>query len=99
MIIVLIITNTMSNILKFKNKENLDFAQSIFIVHSIVSKLYEHLINSGYASCEAFHQAIKLLIITNPQIKLSEVPQKTFKIIYPIYDDYNESSIDIHSQN
>ena len=62
-------------------------------------KKYYNLINSGYTSCQAFHEAMKLLTIINPHIKLSEVSQKTFNIIYPIYDNYYENNIDNHSQN
>ena len=44
-------------------------------------------------------EAMKLLTIISPKIKLSEVSQKTFNIIYPIYDNYCENNIDNHSQN
>jgi len=42
---------------------------------------------------------MKLLTVINPQVKLSEVSQTTFNIIYPIYDNYYENNIDNHSQN
>ncbi len=89
----------MSNILKFKNKENFVSKHPLSRNYSMIFKLYNSLINSGFSSCEAFHEAMKLLIILNPHIKLSELSQKTFDIIYPIYDNYYENNIDNHSQN
>ena len=61
--------------------------------------LYNSLLNSGYSSCEAFHESMKLLTIINPQIKLYEVSKITFNIINPIYDNYYENNIDNHSHN
>ena len=89
----------MSNILDFKKKNIKDFINSLPNDYLIINKLYINLLNSGYTSCEAFHEAMKLLILINPSIKLSEVSQETFNIIYPIYDNYYENNIDNHSQN
>ena len=89
----------MSNIFKFTKKENRDFHNSLPRKYERVKVLYNSLLNSGYSTCQAFHEAMKLLSIINPQVKLSEVSQKTFDIIYPIYDNYYENNIDNHSQN
>ena len=100
MIIIIIITiNNMSNIFELKTLENKDFYYPLPRKYERVKILYNSLTNSGYTSCQAFHEAMKLLIIINPHIKLSEVSKKTFNIIYPIYDNYYENNIDNHSQN
>ena len=89
----------MSNIFELRKKENQDFYRPLSLKYEKVKILYNSLRNSGYTSCQAFHEAMKLLIIINPHIKLSEVSKKTFNIIYPIYDNYYENNIDNHSQN
>ena len=89
----------MSNIFELRKKENKDFRYPLPRNYKIVNELYYCLINSGYTTCQAFHEAMKLVILTNPNIKLSELSQKTLKIINPIYDNYYENGIDNHSQN
>ena len=100
MIIVIIIAiNNMSDIFELKPLENKDFHYSLPRKYERVKILYRSLINSGYTSCQAFHEAMKLLTIINPHIKLSEVSKNTFNILYQIYDNYYENNIDNHSQN
>ena len=89
----------MSNIFELKIKESKDFHYPLHRKYERVKMLYNNLLNSGYTNCRAFHESMKLLTIINPHIKLSEVSQKTFEIIYPIYDNYYENNIDNHSQN
>ena len=89
----------MSNIFKFTKIENKNFHNSLPRKYERIKILYNSLLNSGYSTCQAFHEAMKLLSIINPQVKLTEVSQKTFDIIYPIYDNYNEINIDNHSQH
>ena len=89
----------MSNIFKLAKKENKNFHNSLPRKYERVKVLYNSLLNSGYSNCQAFHEAMKLLSIINPQVKLSEVSQKTFNIINPIYDNYYENNIDNYSQN
>ena len=89
----------MSNIFKFTKKENNNFHYSLPRKYERVKALYNSLLNSGYSTCQAFHEAMKLLSIISPQVKLCEVSQKTFDIIHPIYDNYFENNIDSHSQN
>ena len=89
----------MSNIFKFTKKENKNFHYSLPGKYERVKVLYNSLLDSGYSTCQAFHESMKLLSIINPQVKLSEVSQKTFDIIYSIYDNYYENNIDNHSQN
>ena len=64
-----------------------------------VKILYHGLINSGFSSCAAYHEATKLLLFSNPNLELSDLFQKTFKIINPVFDNYYENGIDNHSQN
>ena len=89
----------MSNIFKLKTSENKDFHYPLPRKYERVKTLYNSLLNSGYTSCQAFHESMKLLTIINPQMKLSEISKKTFNIINPIYDTYYENNIDNHSQN
>ena len=89
----------MSDIFELTTTEKKDFYYPLPRKYESVKKLYNSLLNSGYTSCQAFHEAMKLLTVVNPHIKLSEVSQKTFKIIYPTYDNYYENNIDNHSQN
>lgn len=89
----------MSTIFKLTKKEDKNFHYSLLKKYEIVKALYNSLLNSGYSTCQAFHEAMKLLSILNPQVKLSEVSQKTFDIIYPIEVNYCENDIDNHSQN
>ena len=98
-IVIITIINNMSNIFELKTLENKDFHYPLSRKYERVKILYNSLLNSGYTSCQAFHEAMKLLIITNPHIKLSDVSQTTFDIIYPIYENYNENNIDNHSHN
>ena len=89
----------MSNIVELRTKENQNCNYSIPLKYKRVKIFYFSLLNSGYTSCQAFHEAMKLLIIINPNIELSEVSKETFNIIHPIYDNYYENGIDNHSQN
>ena len=89
----------MSNIVELRTKEDQNFHYPIPLKYKVVKILYFSLLNSEYTSCQAFHEAMKLLIIINPRIPLSEISKMTFNIIYPIYDNYYENNIDNHSQN
>ena len=89
----------MPNIFEVKTLENKNFDFPLPRKYERVKILYNSLLNSGYTSCQAYHEAMKLLIIINPHIKLSEVSKIAFNIIYPIYDNYYENNIDNHSQN
>jgi len=99
MIIIIIINNqTMSNIIQFqtfKNNSNQNESNEV----SKANRLYHDLINSGFSSCAAYHEVMKLLLISNPELELSELSQKAFEIINPEFDNYYENSIDNHSQN
>ena len=64
-----------------------------------VCTLYNGLIESGFSSCAAYHEAMKLLLVSNPNFELSDLSKKTFEIIYPVFDNYYENGIDNHSQN
>ena len=64
-----------------------------------VKILYHGLIDSGFSTCAAYHEAMKLLLVFNPGLELSDLSQKTFEIINPVFDNYNENGIDNHSQN
>ena len=98
MIIIIIINiKQMSNIIQFKsfkNKKQL-LTKEIDKVHT----LYFSLIDSGYSSCFAHHEAMKLLLATNPKLELSNLSKKISKIINPLIDNYYENGIDNHSHN
>ena len=64
-----------------------------------VCTLYYGLIKSGFSSCAAYHEAMKLLLVSNPNFELSDLSKKTFEIINPVFDNYYENGIDNHSQN
>ena len=89
----------MSNIVQIKafkkNKSNKYRTQDL----ENVKILYHGLINSGFSSCAAYHEAMKLLSVSNPSLELSDLSQKTFEIINPVFDNYYENGIDNHSQN
>ena len=89
----------MPKIFRLKTKENKNFYNPFPTKYERVKMLYNSLLNSGYTSCQAFHEAMKLLTVINPNIKLSEVSKTTFHIVYPISDNCNENNIDNHSQN
>ena len=89
----------MPNIIKFQTSKNKSSIQCQTYECSLVNKLYNNLINSGFSSCAAHHEAMKLLLITNPKLKLSDLSKKTFEIINPVFNNYNENGIDNHSQN
>ena len=89
----------MSNIIKFQNSKNKNSNQYQTNESSLVNKLYNYLINSGFSSCAAHHEAMKLLLISNPKLKLSDLSQMTFEIINPDFNNYYENGIDNHSQN
>ena len=98
-IVIIIILCKMPNIVKLKTKTKVDFGHTTPLRYESVKMLYKSLIFSGYNTCQAFHEAMKLLTIINPHIRLSEISKKTFNIIYPIHDNYYENNIDNHSQN
>ena len=64
-----------------------------------ICTLYHGLIESGFSSCAAYHEAMKLLLVSNPNFELSDLSKKTFEIINPVFDNYYENGIDNHSQN
>ena len=97
--IIITIINNMQKIFKNKTKENENFYKPHPIKYERVKMLYNSLLKSGYTSCQAFHEAMKLLTVINPNIKLSEVSKTAFHIIYPISDNCYEFNIDNHSQN
>ena len=88
----------MSNIIRFTNFKN---NTKPFPTNGIdeVYSLYHELIDSGFSSCVAYHEAMRLLLYCNPKLELSDLSQKTFEIINPVFDNYFENGIDNHSQN
>ena len=89
----------MLNTFEIRKKENQDFYYTSSLKYERVKILYNNLLNSGYTSCQAFYESMKLLTIINPHIKLSEISKITFNIIFSIYDNCYENNIDNHSQN
>ena len=64
-----------------------------------VRTLYYSLIDFGYSSCLAHHEAMKFLLVTNPTLDLSNLSQKISQIINPVFDNFYENGIDNHSHN
>ena len=89
----------MPNIIEFHSYRNNSNNQNHSKKYSMINKLYNNLINSGFSSCAAYHEAMKLLLISNPNLKLSDLSQMTFAIINPVYNNYYENGIDNHSHN
>ena len=73
----------MPNIIQFNSSINKINNQHHNEKYSVVNKLYNDLINSGFSCCAAHHEAMKLLLISNPNLKLSDLSQLTFEIINP----------------
>ena len=100
MIIIIIIKHSyMSNIIQIKSFTNNNPNKRPTHGMDNVKILYHGLINSGFSSCAAYHEATKLLLFSNPNLELSDLFQKTFEIINPVFDNYYENGIDNHSQN
>ena len=100
MIIIIIIKHSsMSNIIQIKSFTNNNPNKRP--THGIdnVKTLYHRLIDSGFSTCAAYHEAMKLLLVSNPTLELSDLSKKSFEIINPVFDNYNENGIDNHSQN
>lgn len=87
----------MSNIIKFNTfKNNKQFpTYEADKVHT----LYYSLIDSGYSSCFAHHEAMKLLLVANPTLDLSNLSKKISQIINPVFDNFYENGIDNHSHH
>ena len=89
----------MSNIIQINTfKNNSSNKRQTYGIDN-VKVLYHRLIDSGFSTCAAYHEAMKLLLVSNPSLELSDLSQKTFEIINPVFDNYNENGIDNHSQN
>ena len=95
--IIIINTKRMSNIIQFKTSKNNKqlLTNEIDKVHT----LYYSLIDSGYSSCFAHHEAMKLLLVANPTLDLSNLSKKTSEITNPVFDNFYENGIDNHSHN
>ena len=89
----------MSNIIQIKSFTNYNSNKRPTRGMDNVKILYYRLISSGFSTCAAYHEAMKLLLVSNPGLELSDLSQKTFEIINPVFDNYNENGIDNYSQN
>ena len=89
----------MSNIIQINTFKNNSSNKRQTYGMDNVKVLYHRLIDSGFTTCAAYHEAMKLLSVSNPSLELYDLSQKTFEIINPVFDNYNENSIDNHSQN
>ena len=89
----------MSNIIQINTFKNNSSNKRQTYGMDNVKVLYHRLIDSGFTTCAAYHEAMKLLSVSNPSLELSDLSQKTFEIINPVFDNYNENGIDNHSQN
>ena len=100
MIIIIIITNIiMTNVYKINNPKY-SFFKELKVNHAYnINMLYNALTKSGYSSCFAFHESMKLLLIHNPLLELEELSKTTLKIINPSLKYYYDNNIDNHSHN
>ena len=89
----------MSNIIQIKSFTNNDSTKLTSQDMENINILYHRLIASGFSTCAAYHEAMKLLLVSNPSLDLSDLSQKTFEIINPVFNNYNANGIDNHSQN
>ena len=89
----------MSNIIQINTFKNNSSNKRQTYGMDNVKVLYHRLIDRGFSTCAAYHEAMKLLSVSNPSLELSDLSQKTFEIINPVFDNYNENGIDNHSQN
>ena len=89
----------MSNIIQINTFKNNSSNKRQTYGMDNVKVLYHRLIDCGFSTCTAYHEAMKLLSVSNPSLELSDLSQKTFEIINPVFDNYNENGIDNHSQN
>ena len=88
----------MSNIIQIKTFKNNNSNKRPTHGMDDAKILYHQLINSGFSTCAAYHETMKLLLFSNPNLELSDLSQKTFEIINPVFDNYYENGIDNHSQ-
>ena len=96
-IIIIINTKQMSNIIQFNSfKKNKQFPTN---EADKLRTLYYSLIDSGYSSCFAHHEVMKLLLARNPKLELSNLSKTISTIINPLIDNYYENGIDNHSHN
>ena len=89
----------MSNIIQINTFKNNSSNKRQTYGMDNVKVLYHRLIDCGFSTCAAYHEATKLLLFSNPNLELSDLFQKTFEIINPVFDNYYENGIDNHSQN
>ena len=89
----------MSNIIQINTFKNNSSNKRQTYGMDNVKVLYHRLIACGFSPCAAYHEAMKLLLVFNPGLELSDLSQKTFEIINPVFDNYYENGIDNHSQN
>ncbi len=97
--IIIINTVAMSNIIHFFKYSPPRLPSSNIKKFDKINLLYQNLIDSGFSYCTAFNEAMRLLLIYNPELELSDLSKKTFEIINPFYKTYNENSIDNHYHN
>lgn len=89
----------MSNILKFTKKSYLPLSTHDIVNVKKINLLYQNLIDIGFSNCIAFNEAMRMLLIYNPDLELSDLSKKTFDIINPVHYLYNENNIDNRYHN
>ena len=100
MIIIIIITNIiMTNLYKINNIKY-NFFRNSKVNHAYnINMLHNTLTKSGFSSCFAFHESMKLLLIHNPLLELNELSEITLKIVNPSLKHYYDNNIDNHYHN
>ena len=100
MIIIIVISKLiMTNVYKINN-EKYNYIRKSKVNHAYkINILYNTLTKSGFSSCFAFNESMKLLLIHNPLLELNELSETTFKIVNPSLKHYYDNNIDNHSHN
>ena len=97
--IIIIINIIMTNVYKINNQKYSFFRKSKVNHAYNINMFYNTLTKSGFSSCFAFHESMKLLLIHNPLLELNELSDTTLKIVNPSLKYYHDNNIDNHSHN
>ena len=109
MIIIIIINNNimtniyentpMTNVYKISNYKYSFIKKSKVNQAYNINIFYNSLIKSGFSTCYAFNESMKLLLIHNPLLELKELSETTLEIVNPSLKYYYDNNIDNHSHN
>ena len=89
----------MNNILHLKVFKNQISSQFLPNELDKANILYFDLVNSGFSTCFALNEVIKLLLFSNPKLTLADISKKKSYFMKLIVDNNYYNSIDNHSHN